>query len=45
MAAERVASIADVAEGQVSVVECDGRSLALSNIGNLDAMEGHFDLA
>ncbi|RLT26522.1 MAG: non-heme iron oxygenase ferredoxin subunit [Chloroflexi bacterium] len=30
--AERVASIADVPEGQVCVVECDGRSLALSNI-------------
>ena len=33
MTPERVASVSDVPEGEVRVVECDGRSLALSNIG------------
>ncbi|MEX1022269.1 MAG: non-heme iron oxygenase ferredoxin subunit [Dehalococcoidia bacterium] len=32
MSNERVAATSDVPEGQVRVVECDGRSLALSNI-------------
>lgn len=30
---ERVATVSDIPEGEVRVVECDGRSLALSNIG------------
>lgn len=33
MSRERVAAVSDVPEGEVRVVECDGRSLALSNIG------------
>ena len=33
MTPERVAAAADVPEGEVRVVECDGRSLALSNVG------------
>jgi 3-phenylpropionate/trans-cinnamate dioxygenase ferredoxin subunit len=40
MADMRVASTSDVAEGQVCVVECDGRSLALSNVaGELYAID------
>ena len=33
MTAERVAATSDVPVGEVRVVVCDGRSLALSNIG------------
>lgn len=33
MSGERVAALADVPEGEVRVVQCAGRSLALSNVG------------
>ena len=40
MSQERVAAASDVPEGEVRVVECDGRSLALSNIdGDLYAID------
>ena len=40
MSRERVAAISDVPEGEVLVVECGGRSLALSNIdGELFAID------
>ena len=40
MTAERVASVADVPEGEVRVVTCGTRSLALSNIdGSLHAID------
>ncbi len=40
MSPERVAAAADVPEGEVRVVECGGRSLALSNIdGELFAID------
>lgn len=40
MSAERVAGAADVPQGEVRVVECGGRSLALSNVdGELCAID------
>ena len=40
MSQERVAAMTDVPEGEVRVVECDGRSLALSNVdGDLYAID------
>ena len=40
MSRERVASASDVPEGEVRVVECGGRSLALSNVdGELYAID------
>ena len=40
MSRERVAAVSDVPEGEVLVVECGGRSLALSNIdGELFAID------
>ena len=40
MSRERVAAISDVPEGEVLVVECGGRSLALSNVdGELFAID------
>lgn len=40
MSQERVAATTDVPEGEVRVVECDGRSLAMSNIdGDLYAID------
>ena len=37
---QRVAAVSDIPEGEVRVVECDGRSLALSNIdGELFAID------
>ena len=33
MPRERVASISELPEGELRVVECNGRSLALSNVG------------
>lgn len=40
MSHERVAATTDVPEGEVRVVECDGRSLALSNVdGDLYAID------
>ena len=40
MSSERVAAVADIPEGEVRVVECGGRSLALSNIdGELFAID------
>ncbi len=40
MSRERVAAVSDVPEGEVRVVECGGRSLALSNIeGELFAID------
>ena len=40
MSRERVAAAADVPEGEVRVVECGGRSLALSNLdGELFAID------
>ena len=33
MSGSRVAALADVPEGEVRVVQCAGRSLALSNVG------------
>ncbi len=40
MSRERVAAVSDVPEGEVLVVECGGRSLALSNVdGELFAID------
>ena len=40
MSRERIAAISDVSEGEVRVVECGGRSLALSNVdGELFAID------
>ena len=40
MSRERVAAVSDLPEGEVRVVECGGRSLALSNIdGELFAID------
>ena len=40
MSGERVAAVSDVPEGEVLVVECGGRSLALSNVdGELFAID------
>lgn len=40
MSVERVCSLADIPEGEVRVVACAGRSLALSNIeGELHAID------
>ena len=40
MSRERIAAISDVPEGEVRVVECGGRSLALSNVdGELFAID------
>ena len=40
MSSERVAAVADIPEGEVRVVECGGRSLAVSNIdGELFAID------
>ena len=40
MSQERVAATTDVPEGEVRVVECDGRSLAISNVdGDLYAID------
>jgi len=40
MSVERVCSLAEIPEGEVRVVECGGRSLALSNVdGELHAID------
>ena len=40
MSRERVAAVSDIPEGEVLVVECGGRSLALSNVeGELFAID------
>lgn len=40
MTAERVGSVGDVPEGEVRVIECGGRSLAVSNVdGELYAID------